>query len=273
MRPIFLVAITAVMIFAGGLALAFRELEIGLPDISGIVEYHSPVGQVFVPLTAIPTVVVHAFLAAEDVDFYRHGAVDFPMMLRAMGLDILRFDSGRRPLGASTITQQLVKNLIVGDKLSIHRKIREAILAFRIERLLSKDRILEIYLNEVNLGCRSRGVTEASLNYFSKPVAELSIDEAAFLGGLPKAPSHYNPLRHPHAAQTRRNWVIDRMAHDGYVVPGQAAALKAEPVRLGADQCGSGSDEANGPATIAGVSDHYGQAIGSIDKDVSRAEP
>jgi penicillin-binding protein 1A len=214
MHPIFNVAIAAGMIFAGALGLAFRQVEVGLPDISGIVDYHSPVGQVFVPLTAIPTVVVHAFLAAEDVDFYRHGAVDFPMMLRAIGLDILRFDRGRRPLGASTITQQLVKNLIVDDKLSINRKIREAILAFRFERLLSKDRILEIYLNEVHLGCHSRGVTEAALNYFSKPATELSIDEA------------------------------------------EAATLKAEPVRLGADQCGSGSDgdEANCPAKVVGVS-------------------
>jgi penicillin-binding protein 1A len=256
MRPIFNAAIAAGMIFAGALGLTSREVELGLPDMSAIVDYHPSVGQIFVPLTAVPQVVRHAFLAAEDDDFYRHGAVDFPMMLRALGLDVLRFDSGRRPLGASTITQQLVKNLIVGDKLSIDRKIREAVLAFRIERRLSKDRILEIYLNEVNLGCHSHGVAEAALNYFSKPVTELSIDEAAFLGGLPKAPSHYNPLRYPDAARSRRNWVIDRMVHDGYVAPGQAATLKAEPLRLGPDHCdrGSGGDEANEPAKVVGVS-------------------
>ena len=105
--------------------------------------------------------------------------------------------------------------------------------------------------------------------------SEVSIDEAAFLGGLPKAPSHYNPLRHPHAAQRRRNWVIDRMAHDGYVVPEQAATLKAEPVRMGADQCdrGGGSDKTNRAARAVGVSADYGQAIGSVGKDVSPVEP
>jgi penicillin-binding protein 1A len=225
-------------------------------------------------MTAIPSVVVHAFLAAEDDDFYEHGAVDFPMTLRAMGLDILRYDSGRRPIGASTITQQLVKNLIVGDEVSINRKIREALLALRVERRLTKDRILEIYLNEVHLGCRSRGVAEAALNYFGKPVTKLSVDEAAFLGGVPKAPSHYNPLRHPDAAQTRRNWVIDRMVDDGYLAPGQAAALKAAPVRLAIDHCDrdGGGDDANAPASVAGVSGGAGQATGPEDKDVSAVE-
>ncbi|MGD0642830.1 MAG: transglycosylase domain-containing protein [Roseiarcus sp.] len=241
-RRIFQVAAAAGLIFAGGVGLWLRQVDAGLPDISGIVDYHSPAGQAFVPVTAIPSVVVHAFLAAEDSEFYNHGAVNLPMTLRAMGLDVLRYESGRRPVGASTITQQLVKNLIVGDEVSLHRKISEALLALRIERRLSKDRILEIYLNEVYLGCRSHGVSEAALNYFGKPLTALSTEEAAFLGGLPKAPNHYSPLRRPQAARVRRNWVIDRMVEDGYLADAEAAASKATPIRLRNNACNADLD-------------------------------
>jgi penicillin-binding protein 1A len=237
MRPISRIAIAAGLIFAGGLGLWLRQLDIGLPDASAIVDYRSPPGQVFIPIEAIPPIVIHAFLAAEDNDFYRHGAVDLAMTLRAMGLDVLHFESGRRPIGASTITQQLVKNLLIGDELSITRKLREALLALRIERRLTKDRILEIYLNEVYLGCRSHGVAEAAMNYFGKPVTDLSVEQAAFLGGLPKGPGHYSPVRHPQAAERRRNWVVDHMVEDGYLPAAEAAALKSAPIRLAANRC------------------------------------
>jgi penicillin-binding protein 1A len=274
MRPIFQVVTAAGLIFAGAAGLWLWQVDIGLPDTSGILDYHTPAGQLFVPVKAIPSVVVHAFLAAEDSDFYNHDGVDFPMTLRAMGLDALHFESGRRPIGASTITQQLVKNLILGDEVSFNRKIREALLAFRIERRLTKDRILEIYLNEVYLGCRSHGVAEAAVNYFGKPVTELSIDEAAFLGGLPKAPNHYNPARHPDAAESRRNWVIDRMVEDGYLAPRQATALKAAPVRLAIDHCDhdGGGDDANAPASVVGISGSPGQATGPEGTGVSAVE-
>ncbi len=258
-RRIFQVATAAGLIFAAAAGLWLRQVDIDLPDISGVLDYHSPAGQAFVPVTAIPADVVHAFLAAEDGDFYNHGAVDFSMTLRAMGLDLLRLDSGRRPVGASTITQQLVKNLIVGDEVSLRRKIREALLALRVERRLTKDRILEIYLNEVYLGCRSHGVADAALNYFGKPLSELSIDEAAFLGGLPKAPNHYSPLRHADAAQSRRNWVIDRMVENGYLAAGQATTLKAAPILLPAGACDDDDGfDANAPAAIDGVSGDRG---------------
>lgn len=149
MHPIFKVATATGLIFGGAAGLWLRRVENGRPDISGVVDYHSPAGQAFAPMTTISLLVVHAFLAVEDNDFYNHSGIDFAMTLRAMGLDILHYDSGRRPVGALAITQQLVKNLIVGDAVSFDRKIREALLALRIERRLTKDRILEIYLNEI----------------------------------------------------------------------------------------------------------------------------
>jgi membrane peptidoglycan carboxypeptidase len=256
MHPIFKVATATGLLFAGAAGLWLRRVENGLPDVSEVVDCHLPEGQAFAPMTTIPLLVAHAFLAAEDNDFYNHGAIDFPMMLRATGLDILHYDSGRHPVGASTITQQIVKNLIVGDAVSFDRKIGEALLALRIERRLTKDRILEIYLNEIFLGCHSHGVAEAALNYFGKPLNELSIDEAAFLGGLPRAPNHYSPLRHPYAARRRRNWVIDRMVEDGYLFPGQAIELKATPIRLAADHCDREGDnyKTNTPLGVDGSS-------------------
>ena len=185
-RPMFVVATAAGLILVGGVGLLFRQAEAGLPAISAIVDYHSPAGQAFVPMAAIPPAIVHAFLAAEDNDFFSHRGVNLLMTLRAIGLDIARYGSGRHPIGASTITQQLVKNLIVGDEISLDRKIKEALIALRIERSLTKNQILEIYLNQVYLGCRSHGVEMAALDYFGKPLSEVTIVEAAFLAGLPR---------------------------------------------------------------------------------------
>ncbi len=129
----------------------------------------------------------------------------------------------------------------------------------RIERQLSKNRILEIYLNEVYLGCGSHGVADAAQDYFRKPLSTLSIDEAAFLGGLPKAPNHYSPVRHADAAQSRRNWVIDRIVEDGYLAAGRVAALKAAPIRLPAGACENDDGfDANAPTAIDGVSGDRG---------------
>lgn len=249
MRLAFKALVAACLVFAGVIGLVVRQIEIGLPDDSEIVNYHPSVTRPFVSIKVIPTIVVEAFLAAEDRNFYSHPGIDFPLALRAMGLDILRYGSARRPIGASTITQQLVKNMLLDDELTFDRKIREALLALRVERALPKNRILEIYLNEIYLGCGSRGLAEAASHYFGKSVTTLSIEEAAFLAGLPKAPNHYNPIRYPAAAANRRNWVLDRMVEDGYLHDAQVASLKGAPVQLGADRCrGDGKGDDASPA-------------------------
>jgi penicillin-binding protein 1A len=134
-------------------------------------------------------------------------------------------------MGASTITQQVAKNFLLGNERSYERKIREAILAYRMEKILPKDRLLELYLNQIFLGGRSYGVAAASLHYFGKPLNELNISEAAFLGALPKAPNNYDPIKKRDAATNRRNWVIDRMLEDGHITTSQAEIAKATPLQ------------------------------------------
>jgi penicillin-binding protein 1A len=253
MRPIFKALMVVSLISTAVVGLVVRQVSASLPDDRQIVDFHPPVGQPFVSIKTIPPVVVKAFLAAEDGNFYNHPGIDLPLAVRAMGLDILRYASGRRPIGASTITQQLVKNLLLDDEVTFDRKIKEALLALRIERALPKDRILEIYLNEIYLGCGSRGLAEAASNYFGKSATTLSIEEAAFLAGLPKAPNHYDPSRYPGAAANRRNWVLDRMVEDGYLDAAQAAPLKGVPVRLAGDHCRSDRGSRRNNSTLSVV--------------------
>ena len=185
-----------------------------------------------IPVTfdQIPQRVVEAFLAAEDRDFYNHRGVDPLAILRAGVTDVLRLARGQRPIGASTITQQVVRHFLLNNEVSITRKIKEAILADRIERTLSKDRILEIYLNEIYLGAGAYGVAAAAETYFQKPLDQLSLADAAFLAALPKAPNNYNPTRHAAAAKARRDWVLSGMADVGWITQKQAAAAVAEPL-------------------------------------------
>src|SRR6185369_11090304 len=136
----------------------------------------------------------------------------------------------RRPVGASTITQQVAKNMLLSNELTMSRKVKEVLLATRIEEALSKDRILELYLNEIYLGSSAYGVEAAALIYFNKSLDELTLGEAAFLAGLPKAPNNYHPARFPQAAKARRDWVLDRMAEDGNATEAQIAQAKAEPL-------------------------------------------
>ncbi len=164
----------------------------------------------------------NAFVAAEDKDFYPHPGVNFLSMARAAFTDVARLRENRRPIGASTITQQVAKNFLLGNEMSLKRKIKEALVALRMEQVLSKQRILELYLNEIYLGRGSYGVAAAALTYFNKPLDQLDVAEAAFLAALPKAPSSYNPDRYPQAAKDRRDWVIDRMADDGFITQAQA---------------------------------------------------
>ena len=174
--------------------------------------------------------VKNAFIAAEDKNFYSHDGVDFFAVIRAAVSNLQNIGSGRRPEGASTITQQVAKNFLLTNEVSYKRKIREAILAYRMERAMSKDRLLELYLNEIFMGARAYGVAAAALRYFNKSLDELNIAEAAYLASLPKAPNNYHPVRRHDAALTRRNWVIGRMAEDGYITPGEAQLAQATPL-------------------------------------------
>jgi penicillin-binding protein 1A len=188
--------------------------------------------RVFVPIAAIPRTVSDAFIAAEDKNFYTHHGIDPVSIIRAALTNIGRLQAHRRPVGASTITQQVAKNMLLTNAVTIQRKIKEILLATRIEAALPKSRILELYLNEIYLGHGAYGVAEAALTYFDKSLDDLSLAEAAFLAELPKAPSRYDPVRFPLAAKARRDWVLDRMVEDGYATPQQAEAAKAEPITL-----------------------------------------
>jgi penicillin-binding protein 1A len=186
--------------------------------------------RIFVPIEAIPRRVVEAFLAAEDKNFYTHSGVDWIAVSRAAMQNVLHLGADRRPVGGSTITQQVAKAFLLNNEPSMARKIKEAILAFRIERVVSKAHILELYLNEIYLGGGAYGVAAAALSYFDKSLDQLTIPEAAFLAALPKGPSNYNPVRFPDAARTRRDWVIQRMAEDGYITAADAAAARKTPL-------------------------------------------
>ncbi len=188
--------------------------------------------RVFIPIEAMPKRLLHAFLSAEDKNFYTHPGVDMVGILRASLSNLGHFGGDHRPKGASTITQQVAKNFLLTNEVSYTRKLKEAILALRIEQALSKDRILELYLNEIFLGNRSYGVAAAALNYFNKSLDELSIAEVAFLAALPKAPNTYGNDRQHQAALARRNWVISRMAEDGAISAADAKTASAAPLAI-----------------------------------------
>ncbi|WP_048756183.1 penicillin-binding protein 1A, partial [Afipia felis] len=186
--------------------------------------------RLYLPIQAIPKRVINSFLAAEDKNFYEHGGIDFTGMARAALLYAQNYGSNRRPQGASTITQQVAKNFLLTNEVSFTRKIKEALLAMRIERTYSKEKILELYLNEIYLGLGAYGIAAASLVYFDKSVNELTIAEAAYLAALPKAPAQLHPVRNHDRAVERRNYVIDRLAENGWIKPAEAAAARKEPL-------------------------------------------
>jgi penicillin-binding protein 1A len=186
--------------------------------------------RLYLPIQAIPKSVINAFLAAEDKNFYEHGGIDFTGMARAAILYAQNYGSNRRPQGASTITQQVAKNFLLTNEVSFDRKIKEALLAMRIERTYSKDKILELYLNEIYLGLGAYGIAAASLVYFDKSVNELTLAEAAYLAALPKAPAALHPVRNRDRAIERRNYVIDRLAENGWIKPADATAARKEPL-------------------------------------------
>jgi penicillin-binding protein 1A len=227
---------------------AYEHFSAGLPDVDGLRNYQPPVmsriyagdsrllaelateRRIFVPINAIPPIVRQAFISAEDKTFYTHIGIDPLAIARAGVYDLAHAGEGRRPIGASTITQQVAKNMLLDNQVSFARKAKEAILAMRIERTLSKDRILELYLNEIYLGQGAYGVAAAAQTYFNKPLDKLSVAEAAFLAALPKAPNNLNPFKYPEAARSRRDYVLDRLLEDHAITPAQAAEAKAQPV-------------------------------------------
>ena len=173
--------------------------------------------RIFVPYNAIPKIIIHSFLSSEDKNFFKHPGVDAKGVLRATKNNIFNLINSKRLEGASTITQQVAKNFLLSNEVSLDRKIKEAILAFRIERALSKERILELYLNQIYLGEGSYGIASASLRYFDKPINELNYSEAALLAALPKAPSKYNPYKNKKLAKYRRNLVIKNLHENSYI--------------------------------------------------------
>lgn len=244
------VVVVAVVLYRFGAA---------LPDVDQLRNYEPPVTtrihaadgrlvgeyarerRLFVPLEAIPKRVIEAFMSAEDKNFYDHGGIDYLGVIRAVFENFYNKATGQRLVGASTITQQVAKNFLLTNEVSYTRKIKEAILAYRIERAFDKDQILELYLNEIYLGQGmhpqgSYGVAAAAQSYFDKSLSELDLAEVAYLAALPKAPSNYHPVKHPAAAKGRRDWVLGRMASDGIITRDERDAAIAEPLRMRAPQ-------------------------------------
>lgn len=256
---LFFVSAAAVI---SGLLWVFWKWGQDLPDYSQLAKYEPPVAtrvyagngallaefatqkRLFVPVKAMPPQLLHAFLSAEDKSFFTHPGVDPVALVRASLTNLAALGTGRRPIGASTITQQVAKNFLLSNELSLDRKIKEAILAIRMERAFTKQQILALYLNEIYLGYGSYGIAAAALNYFDKALDQLELHEMAYLAALPKAPSNYHPDRRTKAALGRRNWVLRQMQENGYISAEQAYLAKSKP--LGVKQT-SGSDIANAP--------------------------
>jgi penicillin-binding protein 1A len=242
----------------GGAALALMALASvffylvtvtqGLPSVEALQNYNPPITtrvyagngmvlgeyarerRIFVPAAFIPKRVKEAFTSAEDRNFYNHPGIDPSGILRAAIKDVGLVIEGKRPQGASTITQQVARNFLLNSDVKFSRKVREAILAIRIDAAYPKEKILELYLNEIYLGENCYGVAAAALNYFGKSLDELDVAEVAFLAALPKGPNNYDPRFNHAAAVDRRNWVIDQMADNNYITDAMAASAKAEPL-------------------------------------------
>jgi len=252
---VFLVGVGAV----AGLIWHFSK---DLPDYSQLQDYEPPVmtrvhavdgsllgeyakeRRLYLPIQAVPKLVINAFLAAEDKNFYEHGGIDYTGMARAGVLYLQNFGSNRRPQGASTITQQVAKNFLLTNEVSFSRKIKEALLAMRIEKTYSKDKILELYLNEIYLGLGAYGIAAASLVYFDKSVNELTVAEASYLAALPKMPATLHPVRNRDRAIERRNYVIDRLQENGWIKQADADKARKEPLAV--------TNRSNGAHTFAG---------------------
>jgi penicillin-binding protein 1A len=230
-RKLFYVFIVIFTLFVGTII----TFSLNLPDYTQLKNYkpsiltrvHNSSGElvkeysnqyrVFIPIDAVPDIIKFAFISAEDKNFYKHVGIDPLGIARAFLNNIKNIFSDKRPQGASTITQQVAKNFLLSDELSLTRKIKEAILALKIESTYSKERILELYLNQIYLGSGTYGVAAATSKYFNKPIQDISIEEAAYLAALPKAPSYYHPINNYEMAIARRDWVLNRMYANKYI--------------------------------------------------------
>ena len=188
--------------------------------------------RIFIPISSVPKALTQAFIAAEDKNFYSHEGIDIFSIFRAAITNISHIINKRRPEGGSTITQQVVKTFLLSPERSFERKIKEAILSYRLSQVFTKDEILELYLNQIFLGKSAYGVASAALNYFNKSIEELTISECAVLASLPKAPSQYNPEKNYKRAVERKNYVIGRMYDDGYLTKEEAKQAIDEPIKL-----------------------------------------
>ena len=224
--------------------------SIGLPDYKKLSNYQPPISsrvysgdgrliaeyaiqkRLFVPFNSIPETVVNAFLSAEDKNFFNHPGIDAKGILRATFNNIKNLSQNKRLEGASTITQQVAKNFLLTNEVSLKRKIKEAILAFRIERAYSKERILELYLNQIYLGQGTYGIAAASLEYFDKSIKELNYVDAALLAALPKAPSKYNPYKYPEVGKFRRDLVLKNLKDNGFITKKEFNTFKNTKLKL-----------------------------------------
>ncbi|MPZ34895.1 MAG: PBP1A family penicillin-binding protein [Rhodospirillales bacterium] len=240
-------ATAALIVGTGTVAGLFWHFSHGLPDHKQLADYQPAISsrlyasdgrllaeyarekRVFVPVAAMPKRVVEAFVAAEDQRFFSHPGVDFIGVVRAVIANVA--NPGKRPEGASGLTQQVAKNFLLTNQATLARKIREAILAFRIEETYSKERVLELYLNEIYLGAGNYGVAQAAINYFDRSLDELTLSEIAYLAALPKAPNRYNVLRNEKEAYARRDYVLGRMREDGYITQAEMDQARAEKLQ------------------------------------------
>ena len=224
--------------------------SIGLPDYKKLSNYQPPISsrvysenneliaeyalekRLFIPYEFIPEKVVNSFLSAEDKNFFSHPGIDAKGILRAIIKNIKNISQNKRLEGASTITQQVAKNFLLTNEVSMKRKVKEAILAFRIERAYTKERILELYLNQIYLGQGTYGIAAASLEFFNKSIKELNYSEAALLAALPKAPSKYNPYKYPEIAKFRRNLVLENLEENKFITKKELKNLKSTELKL-----------------------------------------
>ena len=242
-----------ILFFIIVLLFAFSTLwyfSVGLPDYKKLSNYQPPISsrvysedsklvaeyaiekRLFIPYESVPPKVINSFLSAEDKNFFKHPGVDAKGILRAVIKNIKNITQNKRLEGASTITQQVAKNFLLTNEVSVKRKIKEAILAFRIERAYTKERILELYLNQIYLGQGTYGIAAASLEYFNKSVKELNYSEAALLAALPKAPSKYNPYKYPEVAKFRRNLVLENLEENNFITKKELNKFKNSKLQL-----------------------------------------
>tara|TARA_A100001035_G_scaffold248969_1_gene219377 strand:+ start:5580 stop:7919 length:2340 start_codon:yes stop_codon:yes gene_type:complete len=250
LKKISLIFVSFLLLVSVAILIVLWTFSSSLPDYKFLKNYKPPVSskmysgngdtvaefskekRIFVPYSAIPKNVINSFLSAEDKNFFSHPGVDAKGVLRAIIKNIQNLMASKRLEGASTITQQVAKNFLLTNEVSINRKIKEAILAFRIERALSKERILELYLNQIYLGSGAYGVAAASLEYFDKSIKEVNYNEAALLAALPKAPSRYNPYKNEELAKFRRDLVLKNLFENNFIDEINYIEFKNKPIIL-----------------------------------------